>query len=102
MIDQCIDDGYDAEKPSVFEQLTPVANREHECYECGNTIQPGERYNRESGVWDGSWEHFKICKICVAVRGDFFDSYQYGNLWESMREVHGLGYDEILESGEDK
>ena len=43
------------------------ARKDHRCYECGDTIEPGETYEVIEGMWDGSFETYKTCSGCVAA-----------------------------------
>jgi hypothetical protein len=58
----------DGERPAVFVQAMPVAQRGHWCSECGHIIHPGERYERVEGLWEGYWARFKTCGSCLALR----------------------------------
>jgi hypothetical protein len=53
------------EGPEFFSTTSPVARRKHVCCECRGTINPGERYERSSGKWDGVFQVFKTCQRCV-------------------------------------
>lgn len=99
MFDICIDIDTDGDCPGFCKQEMRTARKEHKCVECGSTIHPGDRYEHTSGVWDGAWETFKTCRICKAVRADFFHGYLFGTLWEEMRQAYGLGFDTIEEPG---
>lgn len=56
-------------EPAAFYCRTELkAVKEHTCTECGSAIQPGEKYERVAGKWDGSFSSFKTCPRCVALR----------------------------------
>lgn len=97
MIDVCIDAGYDGEGPEICQEITRTARKQHECCECDDTIEPGDQYEHAKGLWDGSWDEFRTCRICAAIRRDFCNGFIYGTLWESMRETHGLGPDVVYD-----
>lgn len=67
-----------------------TARKQHDCYECGRAIQPGERYQIEGGVWDGVGQSFEWCADCATIAsvcqslGDF--CYCFGELRESATE----------------
>ena len=44
------------------------ARKAHRCWECGEPIRPGERYQHVTGMWDGDWLRFKTCADCVDTR----------------------------------
>jgi len=95
MSDACIDTGNEEDEPTLFIQKICTARKQYECCECGNAINSGDEYEYTKGLWDGEWMASKTCRICAAVRRDFCHSYIFGELWESMRETHGLGFDSI-------
>lgn len=41
-----------------------VARKEHRCGELRCTIRPGDVYHVVSGVSDGDWYRFKVCRSC--------------------------------------
>lgn len=56
----------DAEGPSCFRTEVRRARVAHRCVECWCSIRPGERYQHNSGVWDGRGSHFAMCIDCAA------------------------------------
>ncbi len=57
----------DVELPSVSFREERTARKVHKCCECGHDIEPGEKYNRYSGVWDGAFNVYKFCGDCHRV-----------------------------------
>jgi hypothetical protein len=57
---------YDA--PSVYDVTWPTAKKVHRCIECGCDIQPGEKYERVFGIWNGDRDTPKTCARCVDMR----------------------------------
>ena len=75
----------DAERPAIFEEVMIKARKAHKCSECKRVIFSGERYERIGGLWDGQWDHFKICTDCLSVIEVFFTHRPcYGDLWEAF------------------
>lgn len=61
------------------------ARKQHECFECGDPIEVGEKYEYVSGIWDGKPDSFKVCLACEAIRNQFFcDGYYFGHIWEDI------------------
>lgn len=77
----------DGEAPDCFTETDRKARKEHLCFECGRTIQPGETYRYESGIWEGEAKSYKTCGDCLSVRDTFFCSFIYGSLWEEMEQL---------------
>ena len=82
----------DAIMPSCMTEAFPKARKQHKCCECGRFIQPGETYQRLSGIWDHEPARFKTCAECRDLRARFmhFIEYEYyppfGELFECMKE----------------
>lgn len=80
----------DDEPPELYCATRPIANRRHECEECNQTIQPGERYERVFGIWEGGNKVFKTCLYCLAIR-DLCEQrlnclcWSHGNTMEDIR-----------------
>jgi len=74
--------------PSCYSHETPTAKRPHRCYECGETIRPGTKYERFSGIWDGKPGRYKTCLSCVEIRDHFScgEGFIFGALWEQMED----------------
>lgn len=87
----------DEGRPEVFQAQRPIARTRHRCCECCRQIQPGERYERVSGRWDGAWDRFATCCYCLAIRGLLMarmDCYchLYGGLYEDLFEWSELDW----------
>lgn len=84
---------YDYDGPDPFFEDMVKARKEHVCGECGEMIQPGEKYERAKGLWDGRWEEHKTCIPCTRIRGDIYcDGWYYGCLKNAVWEVLGFDY----------
>ena len=79
---------YDYDTYEVFRRSTPTARRRHNCYECGRVVEPGERYERAVGLFDGRWDSMATCPRCLEARR-FLDvvchgQWLYGDIWEEL------------------
>lgn len=84
--DCCVIAG-DGDGPSLSSSADVVARKSHRCYECGEDIERGARYRKESGLWDGRFDEFKICLPCIAVRDRLAcNGWVYGNIWSEIIE----------------
>ena len=88
----------DCDPPACFTEVWRRARKEHQCYECGDAIRPGDRYVHASGIWDGHPDSFKTCEPCSLWKaaygafarmsdGGFCECIQFGRLWEEIGEV---------------
>lgn len=84
----CPLDGGDGDGPSCFTQNTPKARKAHVCDECREPIPAGDRYEKVTGIWDGSPSTYKTCLPCVDVREHFScgRGWIYGQLWSDLRD----------------
>ena len=75
-----------SDPPDVYNERHVVARKRHICYECGSAIDPGERYERVKGLWEGKWYEFKTCETCFAMKAKYDDELKdccaFGELWE--------------------
>ena len=64
----------------VLRNETPVARKEHRCNFCGGVISVGEKYNRQTNVYDGcvyDWvSHCECSKLACEL--DMFDDCDEG------------------------
>jgi hypothetical protein len=82
-----VDVDIDEDGPSFFKTKTIKAIKEHKCCECKRIISKGEKYEKTSGFWDGSFDEFKTCADCISMREEFFTSgYYYERIWELFSE----------------
>lgn len=52
---------------------TPTARKPHPCEQCGRRIQPGEKYHRWDGIYDGMAQSSATCQQCAALTNDLWD-----------------------------
>ena len=83
----CYEDG---EPSEWFRSRRIVARKAHHCCECGGTINPGEKYQRAAGKWDGRVESFKTCLVCARIRNDYCTYFTM--MREQLWEMLGIDY----------
>jgi hypothetical protein len=85
----CIGGG-DWDGPNEFENVgRPKARKPHKCSECHRIIQPGEKYERFSGKFDGSLFCLKTCLQCAEIRDAFNcdGGAIVDGLWSEMEDL---------------
>jgi len=85
--------------PEFCNEREVVARKQHYCCECGETIEPGQRYERVAGKWNGGIETYCTCLTCQRIRLDYCPGgWWYGGLRETISECLGIDY---LEADDD-
>ena len=79
----------------VLSESSPIARKQHRCDLCGLPIVVGEKYNRRTGVWDGSMATMKVHVACDEVASRI---YTHQDDWES---IDPCDFRELLKKGED-
>ena len=70
-----------------YSEKINTAYKKHKCSECGRVINPGEKYERVAGKWDGDFSTYKTCQDCLSLRETFFcRGYAFSWLWHDFRE----------------
>ena len=78
-----------------FEESNPIARKQHKCVECREMIQPGERYERVKGRWEGEYSSHATCIPCQRIRDTYCPrGYCFGMLAEQIEECLGFDYRE--------
>lgn len=96
----CSIDGYDDAK--VYREEFPVARKQYRCCECGETINPGQKYHKAVGLWDLGWDTYRTCMPCYNIRNHYCRrGYIFGRLSDTLSDCFGIDYTEIPEDEED-
>lgn len=78
---------------TVGHHSTPVARKPHWCEQCGRRIEPGEKYYRWDGIYDGRATSAATCEQCVKFMRDLYAIEVYGedengnDSWPYLPEV---------------
>lgn len=71
-----------ADSPSAFSETHRRARKRHQCDECHRHIEPGDRYQYVSGIWDGRQDSYKTCARCELLRAAHMAAEKaMGNGW---------------------
>jgi hypothetical protein len=81
-----VDLDYCTEDNGFYKTKIIKARKIHICSECKREINPKERYEFISGVYDGVFTEYKTCMDCVSLKDSFFGSYYFTRIWEDFIE----------------
>ena len=77
----------------LLSATSPVARKDHCCYECKRLIHAGEKYRNEVTVFEGKLDAYKTCSDCMSIRNVFFNQFFYGCLNELLYDyIWDCGY----------
>jgi hypothetical protein len=96
----CDDEGY---RPRVEVCRTVRARKTHECAECWDPIQPGQRYEQWSGIdCDGEAFRHRTCLPCSRIRDHYCPrGCEVGGLAAQIQDCIGWDYREHPPEGGD-
>ena len=84
---------WDLEKPVIHEAKIVEAKKKHVCCECNGTINPGEKYERVKGLWEGRFDLVKTCLPCMRIRNHYCcGGFIYGELRETLINCLDIDY----------
>lgn len=90
----CMIDDADG-RSTVLGESHPIARKQHKCFECARTIEPGETYLAESLLFEGEFSAHKTCSHCEVARAWLAaecGGWLYGGVEEDIREHATSGY----------
>jgi hypothetical protein len=85
----CLYGGFDDDDDTGFTATSVLTARKvHECYECHQVIQVGERYQRVVQKYEGKIYAYKHCLLCVEIQNALYcdGGWLWGCLWSDIRE----------------
>lgn len=89
--------------PEFYEETYPVAKKRHQCCECREVINPGEKYERVAGKWEGDFLTFKTCMTCVNIRDHYCPHGSiFGELAEQISNCLGFDYREQVDEDDEE
>lgn len=60
---------YDYDAPAFYSTYTVKRSRkQYRCDECHGPIKLGESYERKVGKWDGDFDVYRECMLCLGMR----------------------------------
>ncbi len=92
-VDDCAD---------LYRDEFPKARKPHKCYECGESILPGQKYQKSTILFECRWSEYKTCMPCFRVRDRYCHyGFYFGELRKLTIECLGFDYTEVPE-GDDE
>ena len=92
MFESCAS-GIDYECPEFHRATIVKARKEHICCECGEIINPGQKYEYVVGKYDGAIFQCHTCIVCMRIRNGLFrKGYLYGGLSEMLFECYDIDF----------
>jgi hypothetical protein len=73
------------ESVELLSEKQVTARKARQCGECDRDILPGEKYLRESYVYDGEFYHETTCLDCLSIRDHLFCDWYYRMILETLR-----------------
>lgn len=67
----------DADMCDVWEERQVRARKSYRCSECGGQIESGSHHRRIDTLYEGSWDHHRVCEPCWDLWTRF--SAEHGN-----------------------
>ena len=75
------------EAPELYSPRRVIARKQHECAECGRTIQNGEKYEYLFAIWDKKPSVYKTCIDCLSIRNVMFcDGFMHRSMMNDLQE----------------
>jgi hypothetical protein len=65
---ECVCEPAEADACLMLASLQRTARKRHQCCECAEPIQPGERYHYDAVVFEGEFYAYKTCAFCHSER----------------------------------
>lgn len=79
--------------PTFYSESCHTAKKQHTCCECGSSIDPGEKYEKAVGVWEGKFLTFKTCEICQKIKNEALSDGHECIAFECLYETVGSDYE---------
>jgi RNase P subunit RPR2 len=83
----------DGESPSFYKVSFPPARKKHICCECSSDIDPGEKYESFTGIWDEGWDTYKTCETCQMIRIEAKSMIDEDIPFECLYEITGSEFE---------
>jgi len=88
--DCSIDIDYSGE---LVHESFPIARKKYKCCECGEVIEPGQKYNRYTGKWENEFSTFNTCMGCYRIRMQYcYYGWVFGELADQIADCLSFDY----------
>jgi hypothetical protein len=92
----------DGTKADVYRAERVKVRKAHQCIECAEVIPRGATAEVVNALWDGHWDRFYTCELCLRIRDDLMGShFCHGTMREDLFYCTGVDYitGEIADEG---
>ena len=87
MVACCPLQGSDDGGPELSTTTHPLARKDHSCVECNSTIPKGAKHEVIKGLWEGRWDSYRTCLMCVEIRDHFAcEGWMFGQIWNDIEQ----------------
>jgi hypothetical protein len=85
---ECMCDYYfdNSEPVELFRKSTQIARKQHKCSSCKQKINKGDKYSRQSYLYDGEFVTEKACTDCISLAKAFFCNTTTTDMWYELQE----------------
>ena len=79
------------DEPYFYREKIVRARKKYECCECGEAIEPGDKYHYAAGRWEDDFEEYRTCILCHRILSDlYWCGYCFGDLRLRLKEDFGI------------
>lgn len=82
----------------ILSDTMPIARKKHKCSECKRTISIGEKYRKETTLFDAKFDLAKTCLDCNSIRTELVCGFYWGEVLTLVKEGIYDNCGEISES----
>lgn len=78
----------DYDPPEFYDRNFVKGSKPHKCIECLRVIEVGESQEVVSGKWEGDFETFRTCMMCVDLRESMqLECFAHGMLVDDVSQA---------------
>jgi hypothetical protein len=83
----------DGEPARVYKAKRITVRKAHRCVECAEAIPKGAHAEVVTALWDGEWDRFYTCELCLRIRDDLMGTrFCHGSMRDDLWYCIGVDY----------